>query len=137
MRNTAIQPAVLNAMIVVNLLNGALMQTVMNQPMSLCLFLQGIVSTVRQFWKLGAAVRELGGCGLGAVLSSLVNRNYHVKHAKVAGTAVTTLLACLQSPASMHKSDYICFQQPQSNLNPATLNPIFVFSNLRLMSRFK
>jgi len=63
---------------------------------------------VRQFWKLGAAVREPG---LGAVLSSLVNRNY-VKHAKVAGTAVTTLLACLQSPASMHKSDYMCFQQP-------------------------
>ena len=60
MRNTAIQPAVLNAMNVVNLLNGALMQTVINQPMSLCLFLQGIVSTVRQFWKLGAAVRELG-----------------------------------------------------------------------------
>ena len=65
----------------------------------------------------GAAILETGpgGCahrGLGAVLSSLVNRNYHVKHAKVAGTAVTTLLACLQSPASMHKSDYICFQQP-------------------------
>ncbi len=37
----------------------------------------------------------------------------------------------------MHKSDYICFQQPSSNLNPATLNPIFVCSNLRLMSRFK
>ncbi len=43
--------------------------------------------------------------GLGAVVSSLVNRNYHVKHAKVAGTTVTTVLACLQSPASMHKSD--------------------------------
>lgn len=34
--------AVLSAMNVVNLLNGALMQTFMNQPMSLCLFLQGI-----------------------------------------------------------------------------------------------
>ena len=74
-----------------------------------------IVSTVRQFWKLGAAVREPGartvGCahqGLGAVVSSLVNRNYHVKHAKVAGTTVTTVLACLQSPASMHKSDLDC-----------------------------
>ena len=69
-----------------------------------------IVSTVRQFWKLGAAVREPGCAhqGLGAVVSSLVNRNYHVKHAKVAGTTVTTVLACLQSPASMHKSDLDC-----------------------------
>ncbi len=72
-----------------------------------------IVSTVRHFWKLGAAVREPGARtrrvqGLGAVVSSLVNRSYHVKHAKVAGTTVTTVLACLQSPASMHKSDLDC-----------------------------
>ena len=56
-------------------------------------------------------VRAPDGCahqGLGAVVSSLVNRNYHVKHAKVAGTTVTTVLACLQSPASMHKSDLDC-----------------------------
>jgi len=41
-------------------------------------------------------------------VSSLVNRSYHVKHAKVAGTTVTTVLACLQSPASMHESDLDC-----------------------------
>ena len=38
-------------------------------------------------------MRAPDGCahrGLGAVVSSLVNRNYHVKHAKVAGTTVTT-----------------------------------------------
>jgi len=44
-------------------------------------------------------VRRCAHQGLGAVVSSLVNRNYHVKHAKVAGTTVTTVLACLQSPA--------------------------------------
>ena len=67
----------------------------------------------------GAAILETGcggartrrgarTMGLGAVVSSLVNRNNHVKHAKVAGTTVTTVLACLQSPASMHKSDLDC-----------------------------
>jgi len=42
----------------------------------------------------GAAILETG-CGgartLGAVVSSLVNRSYHVKHAKVPGTTVTTV----------------------------------------------
>ena len=54
-----------------------------------------IVSTVRQFWKLGAAVREPGARSRRVRAprpwSSLVNRNYHVKHAKVAGTTVTTV----------------------------------------------
>ena len=45
--------------------------------------------------------------GLGAVVSSLVNRNYHVKHAKVAGTTVTTVLACLQSPASIDEEQQL------------------------------
>ncbi len=68
----------------------------------------------------GAAILETGcggartrcahptGARTKALVSSLVNRNYHVKHAKVAGTTVTTVLACLQSPASMHKSDLDC-----------------------------
>ncbi len=53
-------------------------------------------------------VRAPVGCahqGLGAVVSSLVNRNYHVKHAKVAGTTVTTVLACLRSLA--HDEEFV------------------------------
>ncbi len=68
-----------------------------------------IVSTVRQFWKLGTAVREPGARSRRVRAprpwSSLVNRNYHVKHAKVAGTTVTTVLACLRSLA--HDDEFV------------------------------
>ncbi len=53
-------------------------------------------------------VRASDGCahqGLGAVVSSLVNSNYHVKHAKVAGTTVTAVLACLRSLA--HDEEFV------------------------------
>ena len=56
-----------------------------------------IVSTVR---RCANPVRAPVGCahqGLGAVVSSLVNRNHHVKHAKVAGTTVTTVLDMMRS----------------------------------------
>ena len=59
--------------------------------------LYNIVSTVRH---VGCAHQ-----GLGAVVSSLVNRNYHVKHAKVAGTTLTTVLACLRSLA--HDEEFV------------------------------